>query len=388
MNSLSIARTPSKANACLLLAVVFFARQVWAVDPNTMVLIHSKDQTFSMGQVLGGRVWTQTTPVHDVRFTYDFLMRATQLTQDQFMSVNNRTNTSKHLVPGDLNLPVERVSWNDAIAYCNDLSKQEGLMPAYSQSGEVDITKNGYRLLTSAENEFVTRARTTTLLVYGDKYTTNGLLYSWSDGAANRNSATGNSHGETHDVGTLRPNPYGVYDMTGNLWMWCNDRYDTGSSNNYPATLQIDPTGPSSGPQRIAKGGAFWNDGGHHEMSANHWQWNSGSKSEEIGFRICRTVLPSENLAFSNVITAPISLATVSGTIDFSVTVHRSGGIHVAGVQFRADGADIGSEIHSPPYSIKWDTTTVINGSHTLSVLARDVTGILTSEFETVTVNN
>jgi hypothetical protein len=98
-----------------------------------MVLIHAKDQTFAMGQALGGKVWTQTTPVHDVRFTYNFLMRATQLTQGQFMSVNNRTNTSKHLVPGDLNLPVERVSWNDAIAYCNDLSKQEGLTPAYSE---------------------------------------------------------------------------------------------------------------------------------------------------------------------------------------------------------------------------------------------------------------
>ena len=60
----------------------------------------------------------------------------------------------------------------------------------------------------------------------------------------NRNSATGNSHGETHDVGALRPNSYGVYDMTGNLWMWCNDRYDTASSNNYPSTPQIDQTGP------------------------------------------------------------------------------------------------------------------------------------------------
>jgi hypothetical protein len=270
------------------------------------------------------------------------------------------------------------------------LSKQEGLTPAYSASGEVDITKNGYRLLTSAENEFVTRERTTTLLFYGDDYTTNGLLYSWSDGSGNRNSATGNSHGETHDVGTLRPNSYGVYDMTGNLWMWCNDRYDSGSSNNYPATLQIDQTGPATGGERIAKGGAFWNDGGHHEMSANHWQWGPNTKSEEIGFRICRTALPDENLAFSNVITAPAGGATVSGTILCSATVHRGGGIGVAGVQFRVDGADIGSEVHSKAESnsINWDTTTVANGPHTLSVVARDATGILTSEFETVKVNN
>ena len=285
-----------------------------------------------MGQSLGGKVWTQTTPVHDVRFTYDFLMRATQLTQGQFMAVGNRSNPSKHQVAGDLNLPVDRVSWNEAVAYCNDLSRQEGLTPAYSATGEVDLTRNGYRLLTAAENEFVTRARTATLLAYGNAFNSNGLLYSWSDGAKNRDSAAGNSHGETHDVGTLRPNPYGVYDMTGNLWMWCNDRYDSASSNNYPATLQVDPTGPATGGERIAKGGAFWNDGGHHEMSANHWQWKPGSKSEEIGFRICRTVLPAENLVFANTITAPAIRATVSGTIACSATVQRSGGVGVVGV--------------------------------------------------------
>jgi formylglycine-generating enzyme required for sulfatase activity len=388
ISQISIARTASKANACLLLIILFLSQRVWGIDPNTMVLIHSKDQTFSMGRVLGGKVWTQTTPVHDVQFTYDFLMRATQLTQGQFMAVNSRTNPSKHQVTGDLNLPVDRVSWNEAIAYCNDLSMKEGLTPAYSASGEVDLTKNGYRLLTSAENEFVTRARTTTLLFYGDEYNPTGLLYSWSDGAKNRNSAAGNSGGVTHDVGTLRPNPYGVYDMTGNLWMWCSDRYDTASSNNYPTTSQIDQTGPTAGSQRIIKGGAFWNDGAHHEMSANHWQGPPTTKSEEVGFRICRTVLPSEKLEFSNVITAPASLASVTGTISCSATVHRSGGIGVAGVQFRVDGADIGSEIQSPPYSINWDTTTAANGSHTLSVVARDATGVLTSEFETVKVNN
>ncbi len=391
MISTVFTRKICKITASLLLAILFSAGWAWAIDPNTMVLIHSKNQTFRMGQVLGGKVWTQTTPVHDVRFTYDFLMRATQLTQGQFMSVNNRKNPSKHQIAGDLNLPVDSVSWNDAITYCNDLSKQEGLTPAYSASGEVDLTKNGYRLLTAAENEFVTRARTGTLLFYGDKYTTNGLLYSWSDGAKNRDSASGNSHGATHDVGTLRPNPYGVYDMTGNLWMWCNDRYDDASSNNYPATLQIDPTGPAKGDQRIAKGGAFWNDGGHHEMSANHWQWKPSSKSEEIGFRICRTVLPTENLEFSNVITTPVSDATVSGKISCSAIVYRGGGIGIAGVQFRVDGVEIsGAEVQSKTlsFSINWDTTTVPNGNHTLCVVARDANGILTSKFETVKVNN
>lgn len=228
---------------------------------------------------------------------------------------------------------MDQVFWNEAVAYCNDLSRQEGLMPAYSEAGEVALTKNGYRLLTAAENEFVARERTTTLLFYGNEFAPEGLLYSWSDGARNRDSAAGNSQGVTHAVGTLRPNSYGVYDMTGNLLMRCYDRYDTCSSNNYPVTLSIDPTGPVTGGQRIAKGGAFWNDGGQHEMSANHWQWGPNTRSEEIGFRICHTVLPSENLWFSNVIMAPASQATVSGTVSCAVTVHRSGDIGVTGIR-------------------------------------------------------
>jgi len=388
MKPILSARFAAKVSACLWLSLLLPVGRAVAVDPDTLVLIHSKDQTFQMGQSLGGKVWTQTTPVHEVRFTYDFLMRPTQISQGQYVSLNNRTNPSKHQVPGDLNLPVDRVSWNEAVAYCNDLSIKSGLTPAYSASGDVDLTKNGYRLLTSAENEFVTRARTTTLLSYGNEYNTNSLLYSWSDGSGNRNSATGNSQGVTHDVGTLRPNPYGVYDMTGNLWMWCQDRHDTHSTNNYPATPQVDPTGPATGGEHIAKGGAFWNDAGHHEMSANHWQWGPDTRSEEIGFRICRTVLPSEHLEFSNVIIAPAALGTVSGTIPVAATVHRGGGVSVAGVQFRVDGADLGAEVPRAPYTTTWNTTTVANGPHTISVVSRDATGLLTAEFETVTVNN
>ena len=104
-------------NAGFLLFSLLIAGCARAFEPDELVLIHAKEQTFAMGQSLGGKVWTQTTPVHDVRFTYDFLMRATQLTQGQFMAVGNRSNPSKHQVAGDLNLPVDRVSWNEAVAY-------------------------------------------------------------------------------------------------------------------------------------------------------------------------------------------------------------------------------------------------------------------------------
>ena len=98
--------------------------------------------------------------------------------------------------------------------------------------------------------------------------------------------------------------------------------------------------------------------------------------------------MPSrDNLQFSNVITTPVSGATVAGTVACAATVYRGGGIGVAGVQFRLDGADLGAEVAKPPYVFQWDSTQAANGTHTLSVVARDATGMVTSEFETMTVN-
>lgn len=116
--------------------------------------------------------------------------------------------------------PVNRVSWYDAIDFCNRLSEREGLAPAYRRDGNDvswDTAANGYRLLTEAEWEYACRAGTRTRYSFGDD---EGELseYAWYGK---------NSGYRTHPVGTRQPNPWGLYDMHGNVYEWVQDcRHD------------------------------------------------------------------------------------------------------------------------------------------------------------------
>ena len=116
-------------------------------------------------------------------------------------------------------LPVESVSWYDSVRFCNKLSELKGFRPAYSfGSGDepevsLDLEANGYRLPTEAEWEYAARG--------GQDY-----LYSGSDTASEVGWYSSNSGYSTHPVGTLSANGFGLYDMSGNVWEWCSDRYD------------------------------------------------------------------------------------------------------------------------------------------------------------------
>jgi len=261
--------------------------------PEGWVAIKTKGQSFQMGQEFPGRRWTYTFPAHQVSFTYDFIMSATQVTQAEYKKIAG-VNPTLH--PGNEQRPIDNVSWFDAVLYCNALSKRDGLDAVYAYSDvkknptnnqvtdlpglALDIKKNGYRLLTSAEYEFVQRAGTTTTWFFADSDADqkNATNYAWCEVNA--------TDKHTHPVGQLKPNKFGVYDITGNLWMWCNDWYVDAP---YPATPQVDQTGPASGRDRIARGGAFKNDI-NHERSAYHWQWAPQDHNYEVGFRIARTV--------------------------------------------------------------------------------------------------
>ena len=259
--------------------------------PKNWALIPTKGKSFTMGQEYSGRHWTFTYPAHTVSFTYNFAMCKTQVTQAEYLQVMGANPT---LHPGDLQRPIDDVTWFDAVYYCNALSLRDHLDPVYSYTAMVgdpktqitnlegltyDIKKNGYRLLTSAEYEFVTREGTTTTWFFGDSDDDQDKTkdYAWS----NRNATT-----DPHPVGTLKPRGYGVYDINGNLWMWCDDWYDEGP---YPSTPQIDQTGPATGTEKIARGGAWKNDV-YHQRSAYHWQWSPDTHNYEVGFRIARTM--------------------------------------------------------------------------------------------------
>jgi len=183
-------------------------------------------------------------PEHDVVIS-TFLMSPYEVTQgiyEQVMGVNPSHFT------GDPSLPVERVSWLDAIKFCNALSVHQGLSPCYTINEAVptvllDPAADGYRLPTEAEWEYAARGGILT-----HQYDYAGAPDLASLGAVAWHET--NSDGMTHPVGELQPNELGLYDMSGNVIEWCWDAYD----NAWPAyytllagTLPapIDPRGPT-----------------------------------------------------------------------------------------------------------------------------------------------
>ncbi len=176
--------------------------------------------------------------------------------------------------------PVVGVSWHDAAAYCNWRSRNEGLHPVYNEMDwEVDFTKNGYRLFTEAEWEKAARG--------GLK----GKTYTWGDeerpnGRYMANYNPGDymedGHLYTAPVGSFPPNGYGLYDMAGNVWEWCNDRYD---ENYYNKVQPKNPTGPSTGTARAMRGGSWVSNAlmcVYRDSSYPNYTFNN------IGFRCVR----------------------------------------------------------------------------------------------------
>ena len=190
------------------------------------------------------------------------------ITQAEFQEVMGR-NPSSFRGP---NLPVEQVSWFDAIEFANRLSIRAGLTPVYTINGNTVIWNreaNGYRLPTEAEWEFACRAGTQT---------------PFSNGAAIGEVGwhSGNSRGRTHPVGQKQPNAWGLYDMHGNVLEWCWDWYGT-----FPAEAQIDPQGPASGIGRVYRGGS-WRFEAHQTRSAFRFRNNPHLRTNFVGFRLAR----------------------------------------------------------------------------------------------------
>jgi len=201
------------------------------------------------------------------------------VTQKEYQEVMG-TNPSNF--KGD-NLPVEQVSWYDAVNYCNRLSQKEGLTPAYTINGE-NVTWNynasGYRLPTEAEWEYACRAGTTTPFSTGNNITTSQANY---DGNyPYNNNAKGTYREKTTAVGSFSPNPWGLYDMHGNVWEWCWDWY-----GDYPNNAQPDYRGASSGSYRVIRGGG-WDSDAQLLRSASRSYGTPSSRDGDVGFRLVR----------------------------------------------------------------------------------------------------
>jgi formylglycine-generating enzyme required for sulfatase activity len=175
-------------------------------------------------------------PQHRVTITKGFWLGKYELTQAQWTSVMGMTPWSgKEYVQENPSHPAVYISWNDMQEFISSLNQGEG--------AEV------YRLPTEAEWEYACRAGTETRWSCGDDESqlTN---YAWYDDNA-RNVGENYAHG----VGMKRPNPWGLYDMHGNVWEWCSDWY---SDTYYSVSSSEDPTGPASGTWRVLRGGSFY----------------------------------------------------------------------------------------------------------------------------------
>lgn len=198
------------------------------------------------------------------------------------------------------NLPVENVTWFDAIEYCNRLSAQKNLLPVYTilgdaKSGRADViwnrVANGYRLLTESEWEYACRAGTTTRYSFGNQVHSDfanfegTYPYSIEDNYVYHTDASvksGRALHRTLSVDSFSPNKFGIYNMHGNVSEWCFDFYAP-----YNVKDSENPAGSATGHLRVNRGGSF-NDFGKHLRSCYRSATNPIDVDENLGFRICR----------------------------------------------------------------------------------------------------
>jgi len=193
--------------------------------------------------------WTQ----HEVTLTKPFYMGKYEVTQEQWEAVMgknpSRTKGAK--------LPVTKVSWDDCQVFIKKLNAK---------------TNGGYRMPTEAEWEYACRAGTTTVYSFGDKITPKDANY--------LDSVIGKSVA----VGSYKPNAFGLYDMHGNVWEWCEDWL-----GKYPFAV-TDPKGPATGVSRVLRGGSFnFNESGARSSDRDNYVYSPTNRYNGSGFRLART---------------------------------------------------------------------------------------------------
>jgi acetoin utilization deacetylase AcuC-like enzyme/formylglycine-generating enzyme required for sulfatase activity len=239
-----------------------------------MVRIPAGD--FEMGSARGRDV---EQPVHTVRVD-EFLMDRTEVTQEQYEKFK-LPNPSRFKGPS---LPVEMIPWTKAALFCNVRSRAEGLEPCYNEdTAECDFSKNGYRLPTEAEWEYACRAGTKSEYSFGEARRAGDHAW-FADNAQKR----------THPVGQKRPNPWGLYDMHGNVAEWCNDVF---GKDYYKTSISANPRGPEEGEMYVLRGGS-WKGSvelltSFHRVAENPGFADACLAPDTMGFRCVRKVPPA-----------------------------------------------------------------------------------------------
>ncbi|HSD68655.1 MAG TPA: SUMF1/EgtB/PvdO family nonheme iron enzyme, partial [Woeseiaceae bacterium] len=235
-----------------------------------------------------------------VQLTRAFFIGAKEVTNREFNRFRADHVSGEGLHPslaGDLN-PVVNVSWNDAVEYCNWLSAEEGLTPAYIKKFEqwqpVSPTPNGYRLPTEAEWEWAIRyqARSTAMIFpWGDRLPPRRDSGNYADKSASQLVPSvlpgyDDGYASTSPAGTFVANVLGIYDGGGNVAEWVQDYYSV------PTPGQVnpvkDPTGPERGANRVIRGSS-WRHAGVTELRYSYRDYGNNGRVD-VGFRLARSV--------------------------------------------------------------------------------------------------
>ncbi|MDP8201447.1 MAG: SUMF1/EgtB/PvdO family nonheme iron enzyme [Candidatus Tenebribacter burtonii] len=253
-----------------------------------MVLV--KGGTFQMGNIDGG---VDEKPVHTVTLD-SFRIGRYLITQSEYEEImgNNPSlfqeekvinlgllgigrKVEKTTIPMN---PVESVNWYSAVEFCNRKSRKDGLTPCYSGFGletKCDFTANGYRLPTEAEWEYAAQ---------GGRLS-KGYKYSGSNNINEVAWHNNNSGSKTHEVGTKQSNELKIYDMSGNVWEWCNDWY---AADYYKKGTVNNPQGASSGSYRVHRGGS-WSYYAEFCRVTIRSGCNPDDSGRNLGFRLLRS---------------------------------------------------------------------------------------------------
>ena len=275
--------------------------------PSDIDMVWIPAGSFTMGSPTSEPGHSSEETQHHVTLTKGFYMGKYQVTQGQYQAVmgSNPSNFKTPVTPetSTANRPVEQVSWYDAIVFCNKLSMQEGLTPAYSINSStnpadwgtvptgINATWNaavivagstGYRLPTEAQWEYACRAGTTTAFNWGTDYIDDSKANYNASYVDTNNTGAGTYLQRTKEVGSYDPNAWDLYDMHGNVWEWCWDWY-----GSYSSGMQTDPTGAVSGDRRMVRGGA-WDYFGQYARSAYRSSCSPFYRDGYIGFRLAR----------------------------------------------------------------------------------------------------
>ncbi len=263
-----------------------------SIPPSGFVYIPSGN--FSMGSSLQLDSYAQKdeTPQHDISMS-GFYLSTKELTVGQFKKfveagydydtiANKPTwlDGSKSWL-SDAH-PMVNISWRDVAYYCNWLSEKEGLRPCYIFTGvtvKTDFSNNGYRLPTEAEWEYACRAGQIKPYTVQNQGKDTILL---------TEANYGNIVGKTTPVGSYAPNAFGLYDMHGNVWEWCNDVYDS-TYYSKPEARQPNPQGPTVGIEHTIRGG-WWNRKAYDMRSSNRYPVHFNYRGFDIGCRIAKSL--------------------------------------------------------------------------------------------------